>query len=78
MDKRHKGFVIGSDRSANGLVWKVRIKDPTSDYDGKKLIVASVHDEITLAKGLNVSFIIGTIDGREAKEKRAVDVRLEC
>lgn len=77
--QRYKGFVIGCDPDPRGgIVWKVRVSDAESSCDGKKLIVASVHDNIALAQGLNVDFIIGTVDGRKKeKELRAVDVQLE-
>ena len=76
---RHSGFVVGWDRSHGGnYTWKVRVKDIKSPFDGRKLIVASVHDGIELAKGLNVDFANGTVDDSSgAKINRAVDVRLE-
>ncbi|HSI21063.1 MAG TPA: hypothetical protein VLA04_05195 [Verrucomicrobiae bacterium] len=78
--QRHAGFVIGSDQAQQGdnvTVWKVRVKDPQSSFDGEKLVVASVHNGLSLAKGLNVHFAIGSVDGaRGQKEPRAVDVRL--
>lgn len=79
MPERHKGYVVGSDTSSSGqLVWKVRVKDTQSSYDGQKLNVASSHKELTLARGLNVNFAIGTVDDHEGnKVLRAVDVCLE-
>ena len=79
MPERHKGYVVGSDTSPSGqLAWTVRVKDTQSPYDGQKLNVASTHKELTLARGLNVNFAIGTVDDREGnKVLRAVDVRLE-
>jgi hypothetical protein len=78
-DQRHQGFVLGYDRgSDNHMVWKVRVKDSASRYDGQKLIVASTNNGLELARGLNVNFMIGTIDNsRNGKDLRAVDVRLE-
>jgi len=79
MPERHKGYVVGSDATPSGqLAWTVKVKDPNSPYDGQKLNVASSHKELTLARGLNVNFAIGTMDDREGnKVLRAVDVRLE-
>lgn len=76
---RHHGFVAGSDPGPKGqTVWKVRVKDPSSDYNGRKLVVASVQGDLQLARGLNVHFAIGTIDDQSGtKVPRAVDVRLE-
>lgn len=77
--RRHKGFVVGSDIAPEGrTIWKVRVKDPMSPHDGQKLVVASVRGELTLARGLNVHFAIGTIDDPSGeKVLRAVDVYLE-
>src|SRR3989344_618422 len=61
--KRHRGFVIGSDTTSKQReIWKVRVKDPTSPHDGEKLVVASVRGGLELARGLNVHFVIGTMD----------------
>jgi hypothetical protein len=74
---RVNGFVVGSDEAADGhMIWKVRVKDQDSEYDKMKLIVASTHNEIVLAKGLNITFEIGTMDDRTGQEVlRAIDVR---
>lgn len=76
---RHKGFVVGSDNSLKGQnVWKVRVEDSTSSYNGQKLVVASVHGGLELARGLNVNFAIGTVNDKSSQEVlRAVDVCLE-
>jgi len=76
---RHSGFVIGSDTTPAGHeVWKVRVKEPAGPYDGRKLIVASVNGGVALAQGLNVTFVIGTMDGSSGSpELRAVDVRIQ-
>lgn len=76
---RHRGFVTGSHLTSEGrTVWTARVKDPTSHYDGQKLVVASVRGGLELARGLNVHFAIGTVDDRSgAKVPRAVDVCLE-
>lgn len=78
--KRTKGFVVGFDTAQEGhFVWKVRVKDSTSPYDGQKLVVASVRGGLELARGLNVHFAIGTTDDPSgAKVLRAVDVCLEA
>jgi hypothetical protein len=77
--KRTKGFVVGFDAASEGrAVWKVRVKDPTNPHDGQKLVVASVRGGLELARGLNVHFVIGTIDDPAGtKVLRAVDVCLE-
>ena len=79
MPERHKGYVVGSDETPSGqLAWTVKVKDTDSPYDRQKLNVASTHKELTLARGLNVNFAVGTLDDREGKKVlRAVDVRLE-
>jgi hypothetical protein len=72
-DQRHNGFVVG----INGKSATVRVKDQDSPFDGQKFVVASTHDNITLAQGLNVNFLIGTVDGQsQEKIPRAVDVSL--
>lgn len=77
--RRHIGFVVGSDPAPKGQwVWKVRIKDPASPHNGQKIVVASVRNNIALARGLNVNFAIGTMDDPSGvKVLRAVDVCLE-
>ena len=77
MSDRLSGFVIANDGTPDNPLWKVRVKDASSPYNGRKLTVASVHGDITLARGLNVSYLIGSVDGQSGTELRAVDVRLE-
>lgn len=75
--QRYTGFVIGSDPAptGNAVVWKVRVKDEGTPFNGRKLVVASTRDEVALAKGLNVNFLIGTVDDADNQEApRAVDV----
>ncbi len=77
IQKRHTGFVIGRDDRNEKTVWKVRVKDSQSDQDGQKFVVASTRNDIQLAQGLNVNFLIGSLDGeRGEKILRAVDVSL--
>ena len=78
-NQRYRGFVVGFDTTSEGrTVWKVRVKDPASLYHEQKLVVASVRGGLTLARGLNVNFAIGTIDDPSGeKVLRAVDVCLE-
>lgn len=77
MKNRHSGYVIGSSPTARGIVWKVRVKDPESEYDKWKLVVASIQGSIALAQGLNVDFVVGSVDGQAGEEElRAVDVRV--
>ena len=77
--QRHSGFVVGCNQAPAGKsVWSVRVKDTESTFNGQKLIVASVHGGLELARGLNVDFAIGTVDDSSGeKAVRAVDVRLE-
>ncbi len=79
MAKRCRGFVVGFDKNQNGqTVWKVRIKDDTSLLDGQKLAVASIHDNLELARGLNVTFVVGSVDDEHGlRVPRAVDVAIE-
>lgn len=75
-----KGYVVAGDKKQTGdeIVWKVRVQDETSPHNGKKLIVASVHNHIELARGLKVTFEIGCVDAPEGQPNlRAVDVRLQ-
>ncbi len=75
--KRHKGFVVAGDLISGRVIWKVRVKDLNSSYNSRKFVVASVHDKIELARGLNVNFMIGELDSEKGKTLRAVDVRLQ-
>jgi hypothetical protein len=77
--KRIRGYVIGVDEKKGGIrTWKVRIKDPSHPQNGLKLPVASIRNNIGLARGLNVSFLIGTKDGQEGqKVPFAVDVTIQ-
>jgi len=78
--QRLKGYVVGCDaRQTDGKsVCKVRVKDPSSPHDGQKYIVASVRNGLELAQGLNVNFVLGTIDDSSGTPVfRAVDVCLE-
>jgi len=78
MVKRHVGFVLGRNTLRERPVWKVRVKDHQSEYDGQKFTVASTQGGFELAQGLNVNFLIGSLDGeRGQKILRAVDVCLE-
>lgn len=58
----------------------VRVKDERSPHHRKILSAASVHGEITLSQGLNVSFLIGTKDWKQGEQSSvvhtAVDVKL--
>lgn len=77
--RRLLGYVVGCDLSQNSkTVCKVRVKDPTSPYNGQKFIVASVRGGLELSQGLNVTFVLGTVDDPTGeKVTRAVDIRLE-
>lgn len=80
MSQRLKGFIVGCDPShtSGKVICKVRVKDPSSSCDGQKFIIISVRDGLELAQGLNVNFVLGTIDGESGEPiLRAVDVCLE-
>ena len=76
---RYRGYIVGSETRPGGrLVWKVRIKEAGNPHDGQKFTVASIHGGLELARGLNVTFVLGTVDDETGeKVMRAVDVRLE-
>ncbi len=73
---RLQGFVVGSDRVGNDTVWKVRVNDENNKLHRRKFEVASVHEDIQLAKGLEVEFLLGNFlkDGHSVQ--KAVDVTL--
>jgi hypothetical protein len=73
---RLKGFVIGSDRVGDDAVWEVRVNDETNGLHRQKFEVASVHGDISLAKGLEVEFLLGNFlkDGHPVQ--KAVDVTI--
>lgn len=74
---RHRGYVAGKANPPAKPNWLVRVKDPGSEYNGRRFVVASTHDSFELAQGLNVDFLIGSIDGeRGVSVLRAVDVSL--
>lgn len=79
-DQRHLGHVCYASPVQEGgnQTVKVRVTDEKSSHKGKVFIVASVHGEMTLRKGLNVSFAIGTMDQEPGKPSVhvAVDVKL--
>jgi hypothetical protein len=76
---KYKGFVVGYDHVDEGaVIWKVRVKDRSCALDGVKLIVASTKNDVKLARGANVTFLIGSVDGlRGSKSPRAFDVELD-
>ena len=75
---RVKGFVVGSKRNSQGkIIWTVRVKQNGHDFNGQKLPVASIQDDIKLAQGLNVDFMIGEMNGHDGQPApKAVDVKL--
>lgn len=76
MQVRIIGYVVGADKVQGKTIWKVRIKDETNEFNGKKYVVASVHDNIYLAKGLEVTFFLGQFQEDGQVVQRAVDVQL--
>lgn len=80
MSDRHRGYVSGSRIAPGGhTVWLVRVRGPTSPLHREPYIVASIRGDITLARGLNVDFALGTVDDPQGQPvPRAVDVALEA
>lgn len=70
------GYVVGEDSTPDGSIWKVRVTDRKSQFCNQKLVVASVHNNISLSKGLNVSFLVGIFSAHGEDYHKAVDVRL--
>lgn len=61
---RVKGYVLGQDKADGVLLWKIRVTDEFSPLLGEKLFAASVKDNVSLAQGLEVDFIVGVFTGR--------------
>ncbi len=75
--QRHSGFVVGHTNTRHGGYWTVRVKEEGNPQNGKKFDVMSIADEVKLASGLNVTFLIGTVDGPQGQKiEKAVDVQL--
>ena len=75
-DERMRGFVVGFDtRAENEKIWKVRVNQRGHPLHGRKFSVASTHENIQLADGLEVAFLIGDF-GPGGKDQKAVDVML--
>ena len=64
MENRVKGYVLGKDLADGVPTWKVRVTDESSAFVGEKLFVASIHGDLELAQGLEVTFLIGVFNGR--------------
>ncbi len=74
---RFGGHIMAEDTADGRTIWKVRVVDEKSHFNGRKLIVASTHGGITLARGLIVDFEIGFLnDLSKTRVPRAVDVGL--
>lgn len=71
---RISGYVLGHDMIQGEKVWKVRVKQDGHELYGKKFIVASTHNDITLAQGMNVSFVLGSFQEKGKNIEKAVDV----
>ncbi len=72
---RVKGYILGQDLAEGVSTWKVRVTDESSPFLGEKLFVASVKNNITLAIGLEVDFIIGIFTGRNKETyNKVIDV----
>jgi hypothetical protein len=74
---RYSGYVVGKVSRDGKLVWKVRIMDEISSYNGQKFIVRSTHDGIALCSGLDVTFSIGTVGNINRRKMVAIDVQAE-
>jgi hypothetical protein len=77
---RVKGFVVGSDQvgQEKAVVWKVRVKrNQGTEHDGKKFEVASVKGGIELAKGVDVTFVLGPVQERGNPVLKALDVAID-
>jgi hypothetical protein len=76
-DERIRGFVVGFDThdESEKRIWKVRVNQRGHPSDGRKFVVASTHQNIELAEGLEVAFMIGDF-GPGGKDQKAVDVML--
>jgi hypothetical protein len=73
--ERVKGYVLGKDNADGIQTWKVRVTDESSPFVGEKLFVASVHGDVSLAQGLEVTFLIGAFAGRNKETyHKALDV----
>lgn len=75
-DERINGFVVGFDTyTEHEKIWKVRVNQRGHPHQGKKFVVASTHNNIELAEGMEVDFFIGFF-GPGGKDQKAVDVML--
>ena len=72
-EQRVQGFVVGSKKTDDRTIWKVRVKQEGHPLHDEKLVVFSTHENVGLASGLDVSFLIGSIKNNPV----AVDVKLE-
>lgn len=68
--------MIGYDVVGYEKVWKVRVNDETCELNGKKFEVASTHEDIALAQGLEVEFLLGTFQRFGHPVQKAVDVTI--
>ena len=73
---RVKGFVVGSDQTSHGIVWKVKVSE-AGPLQGKKLRIASIHGDAALTPGLDVDFVIGSLSPDGTTMPVAADVRIQ-
>jgi hypothetical protein len=73
---RIRGYVLGADQLQGVTVWKVRAKDENSEHNSKKFVVVSVHDNLYLAEGLEVTFVLGQFRDKGQVVQKAIDIRL--
>jgi hypothetical protein len=79
MRQKHlTGFVVALDTKLGSgkKVWKVRVKDPFSEDNGLKFEVTESRDEeLVLAQGLNVTFLVGQFSEFGKPKRKAYDVQ---
>lgn len=74
---RVKGYLLGKDSCEGVATWKIRVTDESSPFMGEKLFVASIHDDIQLAQGCEVTFLVAAFTGRNKETYyKALDVAL--
>lgn len=72
--QRHSGYVVGNTVTDHGVYWTVRVKDPSSSHNGRKLKVVP-QESTTLVAGLNVNFLIGTFGPEGKAIEKAFDIK---
>lgn len=77
VQERIKGYIVGQDNADGVPTWKVRVTDELSPFVGEKLFVASTHESVVLAQGVEVTFLVGAFAGRNKEiYHKALDVAI--